>query len=65
MEQQKSLQKFIREQAQVQQQLLQKLVSPNTGNINQTQGVGYCKMGPADDSDPFLVIFERVVIGAS
>lgn len=56
-EQQKSLWDFIREQANIQQQLLQKVVGPVVGDGNRTEGLALCKMGPADDAGAFWGIF--------
>ncbi|XP_024053051.3 dehydrogenase/reductase SDR family member 12 [Terrapene carolina triunguis] len=47
-------------QAQVQQQLMEKLVSPLVWGDNPVEGLGLCKMGLLDDSDAFLLPFERV-----
>lgn len=59
MEQQKSLQDFIKEQANMQQQLLQGVVSPMVGDSNRAEGLGLCKMGPV----AFLGTFEWVAMG--
>lgn len=63
-EQQKALQDFIKEQSTVQQQLLQRLVSPAVGDGTWTPGLSLCKMAPADDPDAFLGTFEQVALGA-
>lgn len=62
--QQKTLQDFIREPANVQQQLLQKMESPLGGDGPRAPGVGLCKMGPDDDPSAFLCMFEWVAMGA-
>ncbi|XP_075770468.1 uncharacterized protein LOC142823381 [Pelodiscus sinensis] len=64
-EQQESLRDFIREQSSMQQQLLRRVASTARGDGAQMPGLGLCKMGPADDPEAFLGIFERVAMGAS
>lgn len=49
------------ELAQVQQQLLQRLVTSNEGTGNQTVGLGLCKIALRDDSSAFLLTFEKMV----
>ncbi|EMP38780.1 hypothetical protein UY3_04099 [Chelonia mydas] len=52
--QQRSLQDFIRDQASVQQQLLQQMVSPVVANGTWLPGLGLYKVVFADDPDAFL-----------
>ncbi|XP_039353348.1 uncharacterized protein LOC120379862 [Mauremys reevesii] len=64
-EQQKTLQDFIREQANIQQQLLHWVVTLPRGDGNHATGLGLYKMGSADDPDAFLCTFEWVAMAAS
>lgn len=49
---------------QVQQQLTEKLVSPLAWKFPQAMGMVLRKMGPTDDTDTFLLIFQRKASGA-
>lgn len=62
-EQQRNLQDFIREQVNMQQQLLQNMMSPAVVNGNQAQALGCCKTGPADDHNTSPGLLKRVAMG--
>lgn len=49
--------------SQVQQQLTEKLVSPLAWKFPQVMGMVLRKMGPTDDTDIFLLIFQREASG--